>query len=130
MHGDSLQWFTSGRLSPRYPSRKMSMKHEVTIYDIATALDISPSTVSRALSGIPRVRKDTWEKILNTARQLGYRQNYFASRLRSQHTKLLGAIVPSLNTAAVSAMIAETEAVARLNQYSPILAQPKNEEDL
>ena len=105
----------------------MSIKHEVTIYDIATALDISPSTVSRALSGIPRVRKDTRDKILNTARQLGYRQNYFASRLRSQHTKLLGAIVPTLDTVA-SALIAEAESVARLNQYSLILTQSKNEE--
>jgi LacI family transcriptional regulator len=101
----------------------MQAKNEITIYDIAAALDISPSTVSRALSGVPLVHKETRKKILAAARQMGYRQNVFASKLRSQHTKMLGAVVHSLNTATASGVISAAECVARCNGYSLIITQ-------
>ena len=50
------------------------MKH-ITIKDIAEALCLSTSTVSRALSDDKNIRRETKEKVLTTARQLGYNPN-------------------------------------------------------
>ncbi len=108
--------------------KKMLAKNEVTIYDIAAALGISSSTVSRALSGVPLVHKETRKRILATARQMGYRQNVFASRLRSQHTGMLGAVVHRLNTAIASCFISAAEHVARRNGYSLIVTQTLEDE--
>jgi DNA-binding LacI/PurR family transcriptional regulator len=107
----------------------MLEKNDITIYDIAAALDISPSTVSRALSGVPLVRKETRKKILATARQMGYRQNSFASKLRSKRTKILGAVVHKLNTATASGLISAVEYTARRNEYSLIVTQTSEDHD-
>lgn len=48
----------------------------VTIKDIAVALGLSKSTVSRALSGDSKnVSKETLQKIVETANEMGYRRN-------------------------------------------------------
>ena len=54
----------------------------VTIIDIATALGITPSTVSRALTGSSRVGESTRQKVQEKAEELGYRTNVVASSLR------------------------------------------------
>jgi DNA-binding LacI/PurR family transcriptional regulator len=107
----------------------MQAKNEVTIYDIAAVLGISSSTVSRALSGVPLVHKETRKRILATARQMGYRQNVFASKLRSQHTGILGAVVHRLDTAIASCFISAAECVARRNGYSLIVTQTREDEE-
>lgn len=50
------------------------MKH-ITIKHIAEALCLSTSTVSRGLSDDKNIRMETKEKVLTTARQLGYNPN-------------------------------------------------------
>lgn len=54
----------------------------ITIKDLATYLQFSVSTVSRALADDKNVRRETRERVLEAARELGYRRNIFASRLR------------------------------------------------
>ncbi|HET9053805.1 MAG TPA: LacI family DNA-binding transcriptional regulator, partial [Cyclobacteriaceae bacterium] len=73
------------------------MSHkEVTIYDIARALNISPATVSRGLKDHPGIRKDTKKKIRDAAARMGYQHNTFASNLRQKHTNTIGVIIPRL----------------------------------
>jgi len=92
---------------------------EITIYDIAKALEISPSTVSRALSSrTSLVHKETVTRIREKARELGYRQNLFASRLRSQRTFMIGAVVSRLNTKSVADIVSGAEIKARQAGYS------------
>jgi LacI family transcriptional regulator len=50
----------------------MSTTKDITIYDIARALEISPATVSRGLKDHPGIRKDTKKRILEAAREMGY----------------------------------------------------------
>lgn len=45
------------------------MDKEITIYDIAKEVGLSPTTVSRALSNHPRVKENTKEKILTAAKK-------------------------------------------------------------
>jgi len=56
----------------------MRKAKEVTIYDIAKKLNISPATVSRGLQDHPAISKKTKKKIFDLVDELGYRTNHFA----------------------------------------------------
>lgn len=99
------------------------MRKDITIYDIAKDLGISPTTVSRALNDHPAVNKDTKQRIFETATQMGYQSNLFASNLRKQRTNAIGVIVPELNSNFQSSVIAGMEKVANEEGYNLIISQ-------
>jgi LacI family transcriptional regulator len=101
----------------------MSTEKEITIYDIARHLNISPTTVSRGLKDHPTINVKTRRKIAETAIQLGYRSNTFASSLRSKRTETLGVIVPRLNSNFMSSVLAGMENAASREGYNLIIAQ-------
>jgi LacI family transcriptional regulator len=101
----------------------MSLQRDVTIYDIAEALNLSPATVSRGLKNHPAIKKDTKKRITEKARELGYQQNLFASNLRRNKTNTLGLIVPRLNSYFMSTVIAGIEKVANEAGYNLLISQ-------
>ncbi|SHN40471.1 LacI family DNA-binding transcriptional regulator [Chitinophaga sp. CF418] len=107
----------------------MSEEKEITIYDIAKHLNISPTTVSRGLKDHPTINIKTRKKIAEAARQLGYRSNTFASSLRSKRTQTLGVIVPRLNSSFMSSVLAGMENAASREGYNLIIAQSLEQAD-
>ena len=101
----------------------MTAEKEITIYDIAKHLGISATTVSRGLKDHPTINKNTRKKIVEAARQLGYRSNTFASSLRSKKTHTLGIIVPRLNSYFMSSVLAGMEDAASKENYNLIISQ-------
>jgi LacI family transcriptional regulator len=101
----------------------MSQTKDVTIYDIAKVLNVSPATVSRGLKDHPSIRKDTKKRILDAAAKMGYQQNTFASNLRRKQTNTIGIIIPRLNSYFMSAVIAGMEKVANNAGYNLIISQ-------
>lgn len=101
----------------------MEKRKDVTIYDIAKKLHLSPATVSRALNNHPGISDRTKKKILETADALGYRSNTFASNLRRQHSNTLGVIVPRLNSYFMSMAISGMEKVANQFGYNLLISQ-------
>lgn len=101
----------------------MKGSREVTIYDVAKALNLSPSTVSRGLKNHPHIRKETRKKIHSAANEMGYRQNKFASNLRQKHTNTIGIVVPRLNSYFMATAIAGIEKVTSENGYGLIISQ-------
>jgi len=97
--------------------------NEVTIYDVAKALNLSPSTVSRALKDHPHIRKETKKKIILTAAEMGYRHNKFASSLRQRHTNTIGVVVPRLNSYFMASALAGIEKITSENGYGLIISQ-------
>jgi LacI family transcriptional regulator len=75
-----------------------SEKSIVTIRDLAQKLDISVSTVSRALRGRPEVSLSTRKAVIKMASKLQYQPNLVAQNLRNRKTRSLGIIVPDLVT--------------------------------
>ena len=74
------------------------MKH-VTITRIAEELNISVSSVSRALRGDDfNVNKETKQRILETAERMGYRRSKIAMNLRENRTRTIGIVIPELVT--------------------------------
>lgn len=101
----------------------MINEKEVTIYDIASKLHISPSTVSRSLNNNSLVSKKTRKKVADLAKKMGYQSNTFASSLRRQKTNTIGVIVPKLNSNFVSSVIAGIEEIANKAGYNLIISQ-------
>lgn len=58
--------------------------------DIAAATGVHEMTVSRALRNVGRMRAETRQRVLDAARQLGYRPNAAASAMRTGHTGCVG----------------------------------------
>ena len=66
--------------------------------DIAKKLNISRTTVARALNEDKNIKKETKDKILNLAKEMGYEKNYLSSSLASKKKKKIYAFnVKSLN---------------------------------
>ncbi len=101
----------------------MIERREITIYDIAAQLHVSPATVSRGLRDHPAISKKTKKKILDCAKKLGYRYNAFASNLRRRKSNTIGVIVPRLNSSFMSDIIAGIEKVTSESGYNTIISQ-------
>jgi LacI family transcriptional regulator len=96
---------------------------QITIYDIAKTLNISAATVSRALTGNVDVKSDTREKILNAASNLGYSSNNFASNLRKKQSKMIGVIVPKLDSHFMAETLSGIEKSLNMAGYHMIICQ-------
>lgn len=105
------------------PENRSNKNKEVTIYDIAEALDVSPSTVSRSLKEHPSISADTIQRVREQAKKMGYRSNIFAKNLRRKKTNTIGIIVPKLNSHFMSSAIAGMEKIANENGYNLIISQ-------
>jgi len=68
---------------------KERMRERVTISDVARAAGVSPTTVSHALSGRGQVQAHTRERVLRVARELRYRPNRHAQRLRTGEAHMI-----------------------------------------
>lgn len=99
------------------------MEKEVTIYDLAELLKISPATVSRGLQDHPAISKKTKKRIFDLAEQIGYRTNRFARNLRSRQSHTLGVIVQRLDSNFISTVIAGMEDTAASHGYRLIICQ-------
>lgn len=94
-----------------------------TIHDIAGALGLSASTVSRALSGNPVISARTRERVLAKARELRYTPNGVASALRSGRSRLIGVVIPHANRAFFANIIDGVEAAAATHGYRVLVMQ-------
>ncbi|GLU54074.1 LacI family DNA-binding transcriptional regulator [Dyadobacter frigoris] len=99
------------------------MEKEITIYDIAKILGLSPATVSRALNDHPAINSKTKILINEKAIEMGYQSNTFASNLRRRRTNTLGVIVPRLNSNFMSAVLAGMEEEANISGYNLLISQ-------
>lgn len=101
----------------------MKVKKEITIYDVAKALNISPSTVSRGLKDYPHIRTETKKNIIAKAREMGYQHNKFASNLRQKRTNTIGVVVPKLNSYFMATVISGIEKITAQYGYGLIISQ-------
>src|SRR5882757_1949476 len=99
----------------------MTGKKDITIYDIAKVLGLSPATVSRGLKDHPVINIKTRKRITDMAREMGYRSNNFASNLRRQKTNTIGIIVHELNSQFISSVLAGIEKVTAEAGYDLII---------
>lgn len=80
-------------------------KGRVTLTDIAKALNISASTVSRALKDHPAIKKETKDAVVKLAKKLKYQPNLLALGLLQKKTFTIGVIVPEITSHFFSTVI-------------------------
>jgi len=103
----------------------MYKKQHVTIHDIARELNVSASTVSRALQDHPRISESTREAVKKTASRLNYQPNVMASSLRKGESKTVGVIVPRINRNFFANVIGGMEELLATSGYHLIICQTK-----
>ena len=77
----------------------------ITIKDIAKALNLSYSTVSRALKGSYQISEPVREKVMAYAREHNYRPNLLAQSLKNKNSRCIGVVLVAVD---------EHDAVTRL----------------
>ncbi len=97
------------------------MQKEVTIYDIARELNLSPATVSRGLKKNGSVSKATTKRVVDKAELMGYRQNRYASSLRTQSSNTIGVVLHKLNSSFVNSVVAGIEKVITKAGYDMLI---------
>jgi DNA-binding LacI/PurR family transcriptional regulator len=72
----------------------------ITIVDIANKLDISHATVSRVLNGRKKsyISERTYQRVLDTAMEMGYRPNRMARALATGTSYLVAVTLPNLSS--------------------------------
>src|ERR1700722_20525009 len=82
------------RPDPARPSRRRASR----LIDIAEAVGVHTSTVSRVLNGDPAqsVRPELYQQILAVAQEQGYRPNALARALKQRRTGALAFVIPLL----------------------------------
>jgi LacI family transcriptional regulator len=100
------------------------MKFEaVTIKDIAKALGISTSTVSRALRDSYEISPETKQLVLDCAEKLNYRPNPIAQSLKERRSRSIGVVVCEIANSFFSQIINGIESIAYDKGYNVIISQ-------
>jgi LacI family transcriptional regulator len=100
-----------------------SVKTKATIQDIARLLNVTASTVSRALNDHPAISIATKKAVNKTARKLDYHHNKIASSLRLGKTRIIGVIIPSAEINFFGSVVHGIEKIASELDYSVLMFQ-------
>ncbi|WP_066222930.1 LacI family DNA-binding transcriptional regulator [Formosa haliotis] len=100
------------------------MKDEkITIKDVANYLNVSTSTVSRALTDHHSISKKTKLKVKKAAEKLNYTPNNIAASLRNGKLNSIGVILPKINSTFMSNCIFGIEKITQPAGYNLIICQ-------
>lgn len=96
---------------------------QATIRDLALKLNISISTVSRALRNAPDVNPETKKAVRELAKKLNYEPNRVAQSLRIKKTNTIGVVVPEIAMHFFSSAIGAIQEYTAKHQYSIMICQ-------
>lgn len=97
------------------------MIKRTTIADVAQAAGVSAQTVSRAINDKGEISPETKERIIEIARQLGFRPNNIARSLVRRLTTTIGIVIPDITNPFFSEIVRGVEDQAHLQSYSVFL---------
>ena len=111
----------------KQPFVATSMKNRrITLKDLAKDLNLSASTISRALDNHPAISAATKKLVQKKAEELGFIPNSIASSFRTKKTKSIGIIVPRIDIHFHSLVISGIEDYAYKNGYNVTIFQSKD----
>lgn len=106
------------------------MKFEaITLKDISKALNLAPSTVSRALQDSYEIGKETKKRVQQYAKVHNYRPNPAALSLKEKKTLSIGVIVSEIANPFFSQIIDGIESIAYDKGYSVIITQSRESKE-
>lgn len=99
------------------------MAQNTTIKDIARALGISKSTVSRALADRFDVKPETKKAVMEMAEKMHYQPNPFAQNLIKRRTKIIGVVVPEFINSFFARIIIQIQTVFEREGFHVLITQ-------
>ena len=100
-----------------------------TIGDVARRAGVSTATVSRVLAGLGGARAETRERVLDAARDLGYRPSGVARSLKRRTTQTLGLIITDIENPFFPQLVRAVEDVAREHGFALLLCNATDDPD-
>jgi LacI family transcriptional regulator len=94
---------------------------KIDIKGLARELNISASTVSRALRDSHEISKATIDKVKALAEKLNYQPHPYAGSLRKNKTKTIGIVVPEVSNNFFAKVFSGIEVVAQENNYHALI---------
>jgi LacI family sucrose operon transcriptional repressor len=94
----------------------------ITIKDIAAMANVSRSTVSRALNNSGYVSEDARKRIEKVVKETGYIPSQQAQSLRTKETKIIGVILPTIQTETSSKIFTGVDSILSEHGYQILLA--------
>lgn len=105
------------------PNKDDRGSRKISIKDIAKKAGVSISTASYALNGVPKVGKETRERILQIAADLSYVPNSFAKSLKTHKTHVIGLFVSHMDSPYYFEIIQGIDEIMRDSGYDFIIAK-------
>lgn len=101
-----------------------------SLTDVARKAKVNISTVSRVLNGTGKIGEDTRGRVLKVMRELGYKPNRVARRLRTQEgtSHLLGLVIPNIQNTFFADLARGVEDVAYRNNFAVLLCNYDEDE--
>lgn len=103
------------------------MSQNATLKKISIQLNLSISTISRALKNHPDISENTKRKVKELAALMEYEPNTFAVNLRTNVSRIFGLIVPVISNLFYESFISAVEEDARKLGYSLMILQSGND---
>lgn len=97
------------------------MKIRATLKQIAKELDVSVSTVSKALNDSPEISEQTKTRIKEYAKLKNYKPNVIGLNLKNRKTKTIGVIIPNILDSFFAKVFSGIEKVADAKGYNVIM---------
>jgi len=110
------------RQNPRQNPRR------ATIHDVARKAGVSTATVSKVMRGIATVKPANADRVREAVAALDYRIDPLASGLRGENRRIIGAIVPDLESPFFGALVTGLERAAEESGYHMIVASSRESE--
>lgn len=102
----------------------------VTLADVARRAGVSTTSASRALTGSRPVTPDVRAAVRTAADELGYTGNSVARALRSQRTRTIGMVVPSILNPFFTVLVDAMERTLQDRDHALLLCDSRNEPSL
>ncbi|RZM26764.1 MAG: LacI family DNA-binding transcriptional regulator [Pedobacter sp.] len=110
-----------------FQKRKASKRkdHSTTIIDIAKAIGVSISTVSRALKDHSDISQETKNVVKQVAAELNYQPNTLAQSLTRRETRTIGVIIPDIETYFFASILTGIQSIASAVGYKVMISQSR-----
>ena len=98
------------------------MKKNITIKELSKILEVSISTVSKALNDSYEISDTTKERIKTAAKTYNYKPNKLAVNLKSGKTNTIGVVLPSIKNFFMSRVLRGIDSVIAKSNYNIIIS--------